>query len=158
MDIRVGQGIDVHPFQEGRDLVLGGVSIPCHVGLEGHSDADVLTHAVMDALLGAAGLPDIGHLFPNTDERFKGARSITLLEEVNLKVRARGWKISNCDITVLAEMPKIAPHIASMKQNLSAAMAIDAESIGIKATTTEKLGAVGRKEGIVTFAVVLLSR
>lgn len=158
MEIRVGQGIDVHPFCEGRALVLGGVTIPSDRGLEGHSDADVLTHALMDALLGAAGLPDIGHFFPNTDETYRNARSISLLEEVHSEIKEQGWSISNCDITVLAEIPKISPHIEAMKDILSTALEISPDRVGIKATTTEKLGAVGRREGIVASAVVLLFR
>jgi len=158
MNIRIGQGFDVHAFAEGRRLILGGVEIAYKKGLLGHSDADVLTHALCDALLGAAALGDIGHLFPDTDKRFKGADSLLLLAEVMRQVRERGYDLSNVDITVIAQAPKLAPHIATMRQKLAAAMQVNADRISIKATTTEQLGFTGRGEGIAAMAVALLTR
>jgi 2-C-methyl-D-erythritol 2,4-cyclodiphosphate synthase len=153
---RIGHGYDVHPFAEGRELWLGGVNIPHHAGLEGHSDADVLLHALADALLGALALPDIGHLFPNTDERWRGADSKVLLAMVGQKVRESGYTISNVDTTLVAEVPKIAPYTEDMRKAIATALQLSTEQVGIKATTNEKLGFIGRQEGIAAFAVALL--
>lgn len=158
MDIRIGQGLDVHPFGEGHSLVLGGVTIPHTKGLVGHSDADALTHAVMDAVLGAAGKADIGHYFPDTDPALKGADSIKLLSTVLSEIQKEGWHVVNVDSTLLLQAPKIASYMPAMKQNLARALQIEESRIGIKATTTEKLGFVGREEGVLASAVVLLSR
>ena len=155
--LRVGQGIDVHPLVSGRPLVLGGVSIPYHKGLDGHSDADALAHAITDAVLGAAGKGDIGTYFPPSDPKWKNADSIELLKSVWKELSAEGWTIENIDCTVLAEAPKIAPHITAMKERLGAALGIAHSQLGIKATTTEKRGFIGRGEGIVTQSVALLS-
>lgn len=154
--IRIGQGIDVHKFARGRKLILGGVEIPHSHGLDGHSDADVLTHAVMDALLGAIGERDIGVLFPNTDEAFRGADSLKLLEHVLGLLTRKKARISNIDCTILAEKPKLSPHIPMMKQKLARVLKISEDSIAIKATTTEKMGFTGREEGMVAFAVALV--
>ncbi len=158
MDIRVGQGLDVHPYGEGRALVLGGVAIPHTHGLVGHSDADALTHAVMDAVLGAAGKEDIGHFFPDTDAQWKGANSIEMLKTVMTLIAKEGWSVINVDSTLLIQAPKIAPYISQMKTNLAAALLIDESRVAVKATTTEKLGFVGRQEGVLASSVVLLSR
>lgn len=157
MRFRVGQGIDLHRFAFGRKLILCGVEIPCEVGLDGHSDADVATHALMDALLGALALPDIGQLFPNTDLRYKGANSIELLKLVDKMIKDRGFRVENIDLTILAEKPKIAPFKAQMQTTLAQALEIDPTQIGIKATTCEQLGSIGRGEGMVASAVVLVS-
>jgi 2-C-methyl-D-erythritol 2,4-cyclodiphosphate synthase len=157
-DFRVGQGYDVHRFAEGRRLVLGGVEIPHGRGLDGHSDADVLLHAVMDALLGAAGMEDIGHLFPNTEERWRGADSRALLREVHRRLGDARWRVVNIDVALIAEAPRIAPHIPAMKGNIAADLLTDADRIGIKATTNETMGFVGRREGIAALAVALLVR
>jgi len=158
MHIRIGQGFDVHAFAEGRKLILGGVEIDHEKGLLGHSDADVLTHAVCDALLGAAALGDIGHLFPDTDARFAGADSLDLLAEVMRQVRKAGFSVGNIDVTVIAQAPRLAPHISNMREKLAAAMQVDVAQIGIKATTSEHLGFTGRSEGIAAMAVALLTR
>jgi 2-C-methyl-D-erythritol 2,4-cyclodiphosphate synthase len=158
MELRIGQGFDVHRFAEGRRCVLGGVEIPHARGLLGHSDADVLTHALMDAILGAIGARDIGTLFPDTDPVFKDADSIALLEKVWAIARQDGWCLVNADISVLAEAPKLKPHILSMLERLSGALRCSTTQLAIKATTTERLGFVGREEGIVATAVVLLTR
>lgn len=158
MDLRIGQGIDVHQFAEGRRCVLGGVEIPHSRGLLGHSDADVLVHALMDAILGALGQRDIGTLFPDTDEAFKGADSCGLLGTVWEAARRDGWSLVNADITVLAEAPKIKPHVSAMQAKLAGILRVLPDRIAIKATTTERLGFVGREEGIVASAVVLLQR
>lgn len=159
MDIRVGIGYDVHRLVSGRKLVLGGVTIPFEKGLEGHSDADVLLHALMDALLGAAGLPDIGQQFPNTDARFKDANSGILLARVLQLIRENGFaKVINVDATILAEQPKISPHIAAMKKEIAEILCIDQSQVNIKATTMEKLGFIGREEGIAAQAVCLISK
>lgn len=155
---RIGFGYDVHRFAPGRRLVLGGVEIPFAKGLEGHSDADVLVHALMDAILGAAGLPDIGHFFPNTDDHWKGADSRVMLREVRTRIEADSWRIGNLDATVVAEAPRVAPHIALMKDRLGADLGIDVSRLGIKATTNEAMGFVGREEGITAYAVALLVR
>lgn len=158
MNIRIGNGYDVHRLVEGRPLILGGVKIPHSLGLLGHSDADVLTHAIMDAMLGALSLGDIGHYFPPSDPKWKGADSLFLLKEVNELVRGRGWQINNLDSVIVAERPKLKPHLGAMISNLATTLAINEDLIGIKATTNEKLGPVGREEGIAAYAVVLLVR
>ena len=158
MGYRIGQGFDVHPFAEGRRLVLGGVDIPHSKGLAGHSDADALLHAITDAVLGALGWSDIGTWFPNTDPAIKGAPSTFFLREVWKKASAEGWTLVNCDSMILAERPKIAPFISQMKQNIAAVFDALPGDIGVKATTTEKLGFVGREEGIAASAVVLLEK
>lgn len=154
--MRIGIGYDVHRLRAGRDLVVGGVNIPFAKGLLGHSDADVLTHAIMDALLGAAGLADIGHLFPDTDDTFKDARSLDLLQQVKDRVDEAGYTIVNIDAVVVAERPKLAPHIPAIKQNLAEALELPAEAVGIKATTTEGLGFEGDGLGMSAHAVALL--
>ena len=151
--VRVGIGYDVHPLAAGRKLVLGGVVIPHTKGLDGHSDADALMHAICDALLGALGEPDIGHFFPNTDPRWKNAPSKIFLEEAARQVAKLGGKIVNVDATVLAQEPKIYPHIKEMKIRIAEALKINSERVGIKATTNEKMGFVGREEGIAAMAV-----
>ena len=155
--IRVGQGYDVHRLTEGRALILGGVNIPYEKGLLGHSDADVLAHAVMDALLGAAALGDIGQLFPDTDDRFEGADSLQLLRRVRGVLRANGWVIVNTDATIVAQKPKLMPYLPEMCRNLADAMAIDERRVSVKATTEEHLGFTGRGEGISAMAVALIS-
>ena len=155
---RIGHGYDAHRFADGRKLILGGVEIEGFMGLLGHSDADVLTHAVMDALLGAAALGDIGKLFPDTDEKYKGADSIELLKEVTRVLKENGYGISNVDATVIAQKPKLAPHIENMRKRLAAAMGIDVSQVSVKATTEEKMGFTGRLEGISTHAVTLIEK
>ena len=154
--IRVGQGFDVHRLEEGRALVLGGVTIPFERGLAGHSDADVLIHAIMDALLGAAGLGDIGRLFPDTDPQYKGISSLLLLEQVRTHLGERGALILNVDATLLAQRPRIAPHVSEMIARLAAALQLAPDRLSLKATTTEGLGFVGREEGIAAQAVALI--
>ncbi|MGO3891956.1 MAG: 2-C-methyl-D-erythritol 2,4-cyclodiphosphate synthase [Paenalcaligenes sp.] len=158
MDIRVGQGFDVHALVEGRDLIIGGVTIPHTHGLAGHSDADVLLHAVTDALLGAAALGDIGRHFPDTDPRYKGADSRVLLRDAMALVAGLGWKVVNVDATVHAQAPKIGPHAAAMVANIAADLALDTDRVNIKAKTNEELGYLGRKEGIAATVAVLLWR
>ena len=158
MNFRVGEGWDVHALVAGRKLIIGGVEIPFHLGLLGHSDADVLLHAITDALLGAAGLGDIGRHFPDTDERFKGADSMVLLTEAARRVREQGWQIGNVDSTVIAQAPKMAPHIAAMCERIAVALGIDAAQTNVKAKTAEKLGPVGQGQSIEARAVVLLFR
>jgi 2-C-methyl-D-erythritol 2,4-cyclodiphosphate synthase len=158
MNIRVGEGWDVHALVEGRKLIIGGVEIPFHLGLLGHSDADVLLHAITDALLGAAGLGDIGRHFPDTDERFKGADSVLLLAEAARRVREQGWKIGNVDSTVIAQAPKMAPHIGAMCERIAAALGTEVAQVNVKAKTAEKLGPVGQGLSIESRAVVLLFR
>lgn len=153
---RVGQGFDVHAFAEGRALILGGVLIDYPLGLAGHSDADVLAHAIADALLGAARLGDIGRHFPDTDPAFKGADSLKLLATVERRLAENGWGIINVDALIIAQAPKMAPHIPKMEENLARAMKVHASRVNVKATTTEKLGFTGRKEGIAAQATVLL--
>ena len=155
--MRIGNGYDVHRFAENRDLILGAVKIPYEYGLLGHSDADVLLHAIMDALLGAAALGDIGKLFPDTDERFKGADSLMLLKEVCVVLKANNYKIENIDSIVIAQKPKLAPHIEQMRKNIADACKIDLSQVSVKATTEEKLGFTGRLEGISSHAVCLIS-
>lgn len=157
-DIRIGHGYDVHRLTENRKLIIGGVEIPHTRGLLGHSDADVLTHAVMDAMLGALALGDIGKHFPDTDERYAGADSIQLLRFVTGMIRQAGWELGNLDATVLAQAPKLAPHIPKMRQILSEAIGCSADQISVKATTEEKLGFTGNEEGIAAHCVVLLQR
>lgn len=156
--LRVGLGYDAHRFTSGRPLVLGGVRVREQNGLEGHSDADVLVHAVMDALLGAAGLEDIGHYFPPTDEVYAGADSIRLLETVSGLLRERGWAIVNVDAVVVCEEPRIAPYRAAMRERLAGAMGVRPEQVGIRGTTTEGMGFTGRGEGIAAHAVVLVEQ
>ncbi|MGJ0514656.1 MAG: 2-C-methyl-D-erythritol 2,4-cyclodiphosphate synthase [Methylomicrobium sp.] len=156
--IRVGQGYDVHRFNEGDHIILGGVTIPYEKGLEAHSDGDVVLHALADALLGAAALGDIGKHFPDTDPRFKGADSRVLLRHVYGVVRAKGYNLVNADITIIAQAPKMAPHIAEMCRNIAGDLQTDIDCINVKATTTEKLGFEGRKEGIAVQAVVLIEK
>lgn len=158
MNVRVGQGFDVHALVAGRPLIIGGVTIPFEKGLLGHSDADVLLHAICDALLGAAGLGDIGRHFPDTDPAFKGADSRVLLRETGAKVRAAGWRIGNIDATIIAQAPKMAPHAAQMTANIAADLGIAADAVNLKAKTTERLGFTGRGEGIAAEAVALLQR
>ncbi len=156
-NIRVGQGIDFHRFiAPGDFVVLGGVKIPHHHRLEGHSDADVLLHAIMDAILGAAGLADIGSYFPNTDEQFRGISSLKLLEKVLEIVNQKGFKVGNCDCTILAESPKVNPFREKIIESISNALGISNDRVSIKATTTESMGAIGRSEGMMATAVVLL--
>ena len=157
-DIRIGHGYDVHRLVSGRDLILGGVTIPHETGLLGHSDADVLTHAVMDALLGALALGDIGKHFPDTDEQWKGADSLKLAEAVRELITREGWQIGNVDATILAQAPKLAPHIPAMRKNLSAALQIPVERVSVKATTEEHLGFTGEKLGMAAHAVCLLQK
>lgn len=154
--MRIGYGYDVHAFCAGRPLILGGVHIPYEQGLAGHSDADVLAHAIADALLGAARLGDIGTLFPDTDPAYKGADSLVLLAHVAQLVRAQDFSIEDVDATVAAQAPRLGPHRDAMRANLARALGIEVEQVGVKATTTEHLGFVGRKEGIEAFAVALL--
>ena len=154
--MRIGHGYDVHRLVEGRALVLGGVRIPFEKGLDGHSDADVLTHAVMDALLGAAALGDIGKLFPDTDDRYLGADSIALLREVDRRLTEAGYRLGNLDVTVIAQRPKLAPYINQMRQNLAAALHTELQNVSVKATTEEHLGFTGSGEGIAAHAVCLL--
>lgn len=154
--MRIGHGYDVHRLVEGRSLILGGVRIPFEKGLDGHSDADVLTHAVMDALLGAAAMGDIGKLFPDTDDRYLGADSIALLREVDRRLTETGYRLGNLDVTVIAQRPKLAPYINQMRQNLAAALHTELQNVSIKATTEEHLGFTGSGEGIAAHAVCLL--
>lgn len=157
-EIRIGHGYDVHRLAEERRLILGGVLIPHRLGLLGHSDADVLTHAVMDAMLGALALGDIGQHFPDTDPRYAGADSMQLLRHVQSLITRKGWKIGNLDATILAQAPKLAPHILQMRLNLSAALGCELNQVSVKATTEEKLGFTGSEEGIAAHCVVLLER
>lgn len=155
---RIGNGFDIHPLADGDGITLGGVLIPFHKRLVGHSDADVLVHAIMDALLGAAGLPDIGVLFPNTDPKYKGASSMHLLEEVMRSIEGAGFTVENLDTVLLAEAPKISPFRDLMKEQISQKLKIKSDAVGIKATTMEKLGSIGRGEGIAASATVLLKK
>lgn len=158
MTIRVGEGWDVHALVPGRKLVIGGVLIPYDRGLLGHSDADVLLHAITDALLGAAGLGDIGTHFPDTDERFRGADSAVLLAEAARRVRDAGWALGNVDSTVIAQAPRLAPHMAAMRASVAAALGVAVDQVNVKAKTAEKLGPVGQGLSIEARAVVLLTR
>lgn len=154
--LRIGHGFDVHQFAEGRRCILGGVDVPSERGLLGHSDADVLAHALADAVLGAARLGDIGKLFPDNDPAYEGADSLVLLSRVAALVREQGFVILDADCTVAAQVPKLAPYRERMQQNLSKALGVDEGQVGVKATTTERLGFVGREEGIAAWAVALL--
>ena len=154
--MRIGHGYDVHRLVEGRSLILGGVRIPFEKGLDGHSDADVLTHAVMDALLGAAAMGDIGKLFPDTDDRYLGADSIALLREVDRRLTEAGYRLGNLDVTVIAQRPKLAPYINQMRQNLAAALHTELQNVSVKATTEEHLGFTGSGEGLAAHAVCLI--
>ncbi|MCI6679073.1 MAG: 2-C-methyl-D-erythritol 2,4-cyclodiphosphate synthase [Oscillibacter sp.] len=156
--LRVGHGYDVHRLVEGRALILGGVTVPFDRGLLGHSDADVLTHAVMDALLGAAALGDIGQLFPDSDAAYAGADSIALLERVTALLREHGWQVGNVDATVVAQTPKLAPYIPEMRRRLAEAMGLDVDCVSVKATTEERLGFTGSGEGMAAHAVALIER
>lgn len=155
--LRIGHGYDVHRLVEGRPLILCGVRLEHTLGLLGHSDADVATHAVADAILGAARLGDLGKLFPDTDPAYAGADSLQLLAEVMRLARERGFELVDCDCTIAAQAPKLAPHRDEMRANLARALSVDVESVGVKATTTERLGFVGREEGMEAWAVCLLS-
>ena len=156
MSIRIGTGFDVHAFADGRPLVIGGVTIPLSRGLAGHSDADVLIHAIMDAILGALAMGDIGWHFPNTDPRYENADSRVLLREVTARIAGGGYAVGNVDATVMAQVPILAPFIPAMRTALAADLGCDVTQVSIKATTTERLGFVGREEGIAAHAVVLL--
>jgi len=159
-DLRIGNGYDIHRLIEGRNLIIGGVllSHPNNLGLDGHSDADVLSHSIMDALLGALSLGDIGKYFPPTDQEWKGADSLVLLSKVAELIKNKGWLINNIDSVIVAERPKLLPHIDAMKENISNVISLDKDLIGIKATTNERLGPEGREEGISCHAVVLLEK
>ena len=158
MNFRIGQGFDVHAIADGLPMWLGGIQIPSDRGFVAHSDGDVAIHALCDALLGALALGDIGHLFPDTSDEWKGIDSKILLAKVMDCVREKGWKVSNADITIALQAPKIAPHIIAMRETLAKVMGVEADQVSVKATTTEKLGFVGRKEGCEVWAVVLIER
>ena len=155
---KIGNGYDVHRLVEGRKLILGGIEIPHTLGLDGHSDADALVHAICDALLGAIGCGDIGKYFPDTDPQWKGVSSLILLKQVGAMCQERGFAISNIDSIIAAQNPKIAPHIEGMKQNIASTLGIDLEQVNVKATTTETLGFVGREEGMAVYAVTLVQK
>lgn len=156
MTLRIGHGYDVHKLVEGRKLILCGVEIPHELGLLGHSDADVATHAVADAILGATRLGDLGKLFPDTDPAYAGANSLELLAQVMRLARERGYELLDCDCTIAAQAPKLAPHREQMRTNLAQALGVGVESVGVKATTTERLGFVGREEGMAAWAVCIM--
>ena len=158
MNIRIGEGWDVHALAPNRKLVLGGVEIPHSMGLLGHSDADVLLHAITDAVLGAAGLGDIGRHFPDTDEQFKGANSAVLLAEAMQRVRAKGWELVNVDSTIVAQAPKLAPHMAAINASVAKALGVSVEQVNVKAKTAEKLGPVGLGQSMEARAVALLKQ
>ena len=158
LNFRTGFGFDVHAFAEGRKLIIGGVEIPSEKGLEGHSDADVLLHAICDAMLGALALGDIGIHFPNSDARWKDADSAVLLRQVNELIHSKGYELGNLDCVLAMEKPKISPYVEQIRNRISEMLNADVEQISIKATTTEKLGFVGRTEGVVAFATVLLTK
>ncbi len=158
MEFRVGQGYDVHPLVPGRPLILGGVTIPYDMGLNGHSDADALLHAITDALLGAAGMGDIGRMFPDSDETWRGADSRVLLRGAVAAVREAGWRIGNVDCTVIAQAPRIAPHVVAMCANIAADVGVTVDCVNVKGKTTERLGFEGRGEGIAAEAVAMLIR
>ncbi len=158
MNIRIGEGWDVHALVPGRQLILGGIKIPHTTGLLGHSDADVLLHAITDAVLGAAGLDDIGRHFPDTDAQFKGADSSVLLQEAMRRVRAQGWELVNVDSTIVAQSPKLAPHIAAINAGVAKALGVQADQVNVKAKTAEKLGPVGMGQSIEARAVALLKK
>lgn len=154
--MRIGHGYDVHRLKEGRRCIVGGVDIPHTMGLDGHSDADVLTHAIMDALLGAAALGDIGHLFPDTDDEFLGIDSLILLRQVQERLKEQGYQLGNLDATIIAQEPKMAPHIETMRKNIADCLETEISRVNIKATTEERLGFTGAKQGIAAHAVCLL--
>ena len=154
--LRIGHGFDVHAFAEGRPLILGGVNVPCERGLAGHSDADVVAHAVMDAVLGALRAGDIGKLFPDTDPAYEGADSLGLMRHVAELVREQGWRVADVDCTIAAQAPKLASYRDEMRARMAAALGVEKDAVGVKATTTERLGFVGREEGIAAWAVALL--
>lgn len=154
--MRIGHGYDVHKLVEGRKCIIGGVDIPSPLGLLGHSDADVLLHAVSDALLGSCAMVDIGHLFPDTDDRWKGADSLELLKEVVRRVNEKGYRVVNIDATILAQTPKMAPYISEMRKNIAAACNVNQDLVSVKATTEEGLGFTGAKQGIAAHAVCLV--
>lgn len=156
MNIRIGNGYDIHQLAPERALILGGVEIAHELGLLGHSDADALTHAVMDAMLGALALGDIGHYFPPSDPQWKGANSLLLLEKVNELILSKGWEIGNIDATIIAERPKLKPHLQKMRETLAKTLNIECDRISIKATTNEKLDALGQEKGIAAYTVALL--
>ena len=156
--IRIGYGYDVHRYAEGRRLVLGGVTVPFEKGLLGHSDADVLIHAVIDALLGAAAAGDIGALFPDTSDDYKDVDSRVLLRKTLEVIKAKGYRVSNVDATVICQRPKLAPHILKMRENIAADLGVDADAVSVKATTEEKLGFTGREEGVAAAAVALIEK
>ncbi len=156
--IRIGHGYDVHALVEGRKLVLGGVHIDHPKGLAGHSDADALIHAVCDACLGALGLGDLGHHFPDTDPGYKGIASRELLRQVRQTIADRGWRVANVDSTIIAQAPRLAPHLPAMRENIAADLDVPHDHVNVKATSTEKLGFLGREEGVAAHAVVLLTR
>lgn len=156
--MRIGHGYDVHRLKAGRKLILGGVNVPFELGLDGHSDADVLLHAIMDALLGAAAMGDIGKLFPDTDDRYLGASSMKLLEAVGVRLRERGYRVGNIDATLLAQQPKVSPYTQQMVQNIAAALGIDESRVSVKATTEEHLGFTGSGEGMAAHAVALVEK
>ncbi|MFZ2190657.1 MAG: 2-C-methyl-D-erythritol 2,4-cyclodiphosphate synthase [Lactococcus raffinolactis] len=156
--LKIGHGYDVHQLVTGRELIIGGVNIPHETGLLGHSDADVLLHAITDAIIGALGMGDIGHAFPNTNPETEGIASTQILADIYQKMVEKGYEIGNIDATILAEAPKMAPHLQEMKQNIARILQTDITNINIKATTTEKLGFVGRREGMACEAVVLISQ
>ena len=158
MNFRIGHGYDVHRLVEDRALIMGGEHIPYHLGLLGHSDADVVCHAIADALLGAAGLRDIGYYFPDSDERFRGISSLVLLTKVTELLNSHDYKIGNIDTTIIAQAPKMAPYLEKMKENIAKSLSIDTYAVNIKATTEEKLGFTGKGEGISTHAVCLIYR
>ena len=157
-NLRVGHGYDVHRLKTGRALILGGVNIPYDLGLDGHSDADVLTRAIMDALLGAAAAGDIGKLFPDNDEAFRGSSSLELLRRVKLHLAEKNYKIVNVDATIIAQAPKLSPYRETMRENLAKVMEVDVEQVSVKATTEEHLGFTGRCEGIAAHAICLIER
>lgn len=156
MNFRIGHGYDVHRYREGRKLILGGVDIPFSMGLDGHSDADVVVHAIMDALLGAAALGDIGVHFPDTDDRYKGADSLELLREVIRILDEHGYIVGNVDATIIAQQPKLKPHIPAMRENIAAAMGVETDAVSVKATTEEKLGFTGAMQGVAAHSVALI--
>jgi len=156
MTIRIGNGYDIHRLVPQRPLILGGVTIPHDRGLLGHSDADVLTHAIMDAMLGALSLGDIGHYFPPSDPQWAGAHSLDLLAQVGQLIQQQGWRVGNLDTVIVAEQPKLKPHIKAMRSHLATVLQVQVDQVGIKATTNEGLGPVGRQEGIAAYAVALL--
>lgn len=156
--VRVGQGFDVHPLVAGRKLILAGIEIPHSKGLEGHSDGDALAHAVIDALLGATGLGDIGQIFPSSDAAWKGADSMAMLSQVMTRVRQAGWKLANLDATVIAQEPRLSPHREAMERRLADALGVELGAVNVKSKTTDHLGFTGRGEGLAALAVVLIEK